>query len=65
VFEHGLGAADKYGTKPSDVFDLLVKECGLKLSTLKGFIKEEAPLSGKEFDVQFYEKINYYFIAHS
>lgn len=65
VFEHGLGAADKYGTKPSDIYNLLVTECGLKLSTLKGFIKEEEALTAEEFDQQFYQKTNYYFIAYS
>ena len=31
VFEHGLGAADHYGTKPEDIYDFLVSECGLSI----------------------------------
>ena len=37
VFEHGLGAADHYGTRPEAVFDLLT-DCALRLSLMKDWI---------------------------
>lgn len=63
VFEHGLGASDKYGTQPADVYELL-SDCGLKLNTLKGWLKEQAPLSLQEFEHQYNARVNYYFIAY-
>ena len=36
VFEHGLGAADHYGTTPRDMNRLLVEEAGLSLFDLDG-----------------------------
>lgn len=36
VFEHGLGAADHYGTTPQDMYRLLVEEAGLSLFDLDG-----------------------------
>ena len=36
VFEHGKGAADAYGTTPSDVFDLLCAQAGLRLYDIDG-----------------------------
>ena len=44
VFEHGLGAADHYGTSPAMVHRLLVGECGLSIFTLDG----HGPLSEDE-----------------
>ncbi|MGB0430380.1 MAG: FkbM family methyltransferase [Bacteroidia bacterium] len=63
VFEHGLGAADKYGTTPDQVYDLLVGKCGMQLGTLKGWLKQQSALSKNEFESQFNQKVNYYFIA--
>jgi hypothetical protein len=34
VFEHGSGAAPAYGTKPQDIFNLLVIEAGLRIFDL-------------------------------
>lgn len=64
VFEHGLGAADKYGTTPTELYEYLVEECDLKLNTLKGWLKESDALAKKEFERQFYQRENYYFIAY-
>jgi hypothetical protein len=63
VFEHGLGASDVYGTQPSDLYDLLT-ECGLKVSLLKRFLRNEKPLTKSEFEKQYFERLNYYFIAY-
>lgn len=63
IFEHGLGAADHYGTKPSQVFEVLNTECGLEINTLKGWLQKQPSLSLSEFEKQFNERLNYYFIA--
>ena len=49
VFEHGLGAADHYGTTPRDMYRLLVEECGLSLFDLDG----DGPFDRSEFERRF------------
>jgi FkbM family methyltransferase len=36
VFEHGVGASERYGTKPEDVFDLLAGELAMRIFDLDG-----------------------------
>lgn len=64
VFEHGLGAADCYGTIPEQVFDLLVGECGLRVSLMKDWLRGDGPLSREGFAAQLHGRLNYYFMAH-
>ncbi len=64
VFEHGLGAADYYGTRPESVYDLLVDQCGLKVSLLPEWLKRRPPLSREGFVAQFDGHANFYFLAH-
>jgi FkbM family methyltransferase len=64
VFEHGAGGANYYGTTPDDVYDLLTKECDLRISLMNNWLRNENSLSRQEFIDQFYQHINYYFIAH-
>lgn len=64
VFEHGMGAADYYGTRPEEVYDFLVTACGLNISLLDSYAKKGTPLTKAELVRQFEERINYYFIAH-
>lgn len=64
IFEHGIGAAPFYNTKPEDVYDLLISY-GLKISTMKNWLKEKPALNRKSFSKQFDKEINYYFIAHA
>jgi FkbM family methyltransferase len=64
VFEHGLGAADCYGTRPEEVYALLCGECGLRLSLLDSWLEGRQALSEDEFCEQFYRGLNYYFVAH-
>lgn len=54
IFEHGRGAADHYGTTPEMIYELLVRECGLKLFRLKDWLDNLTPLSQQEF-VSIYE----------
>lgn len=65
VFEHGLGAADHYGTRPEAVFDLLT-DCGLRLSLMKDWIDSggKDSFSCKQFVEEFEICRNYYFLAH-
>ncbi len=49
VFEHGLGAADHYGTTPLDMHRLLVQEAGLSLFDLDG----NGPFDLAEFQRRF------------
>jgi len=64
VFEHGLGAADCYGTRPEQVYDCLSSRCGLKISTLSSWLDGGSPLTRREFKRQFRRAINFYFVAH-
>ncbi|MBP7821701.1 MAG: FkbM family methyltransferase [Saprospiraceae bacterium] len=63
IFEHGLGAAEFYDSTPLKIYDLLTK-LGLKISTMEGWLKAKKEFSFEEFDRQFYQKVNYYFIAY-
>lgn len=64
VFEHGLGAADFYGTEPEMVFDLFV-DCGLRCFTMEQWLASSgrADLSREEFCNEFRGGRNYYFMA--
>jgi FkbM family methyltransferase len=57
VFEHGAGAADHYGTRPEQVWELLVDELGLRIFDLDG----NGPYGEGEFGESFYagERWNY------
>ena len=65
VFEHGLGAADYYGTDSDDIYELLVLQCGLRLFLMADWLKnsQKAPLTQQAFYEQFRKGKNYYFMA--
>ena len=65
IFEHGLGAADCYGTRPDDIYNLLVTECGLKISLMSTWLSSTAPsyLTHAQFANEFWSHTNYYFMA--
>jgi FkbM family methyltransferase len=66
IFEHGLGGADYYGTNSDDIYKLLVREGGLKISLIEEWLKNgnEDSLQKSEFASQFLKRINYNFLAH-
>ena len=64
VFEHGLGAADYFGVKPDEVYDLLVNVCGLRVSLMDRFLSGCASLSRDAFRRQFHTNKNFYFVAY-
>jgi FkbM family methyltransferase len=65
VFEHGLGAADYYGTRPEDVYDLLTTQCGLRLFIMEEWLKSNGSeyLSRDAFCQEFLSGNNFYFMA--
>lgn len=63
IFEHGLGAADVYGTTPEMVYELLEEECGLQVATMKAYLKGQQGFSKAEFCRHFYDNLDYYFIG--
>lgn len=64
VFEHGLGGSDYYDKRPEDIYQLLSKVCGLRVSLLPQWLKGKQSLSLEAFCDQYYNGKNYYFIAH-
>ena len=64
AFEHGLGAADYYGTKPEDIYDFFRIDCNMNLTLLDLWLTDKKPLDRSEFCSQFYEVLNFYFIAY-
>jgi FkbM family methyltransferase len=63
IFEHGLGASELYGATPEKVFELL-ESCGLRVSLLDRFMKKAPSFTSAEFAKQYYDRLNYYFIAY-
>lgn len=63
LFECGKGASDFYGTQPSDIFQYINQEIGLKIYTLKSFIKQQQALSEAAFVSHFETNKEYYFVA--
>lgn len=59
VFEHGLGAADHYGTTPEVVHELL-SDAGLRIFDLDG----NGPYSSDEFSDAFHANERWNFVAH-
>jgi FkbM family methyltransferase len=63
IFEHGLGASEHYGTTPEALYDLLTEQCHLRVYLLNAYIQKSEPLTKAQFCEQFYQKLNYYFVA--
>jgi FkbM family methyltransferase len=64
VFEFGLGAADFYNSKPNDLYDFLTRECGMHVSTLKGYLDHNQALTEVQFCKMFENGTEYYFVGH-
>lgn len=63
LFEHGRGGADHYGTTPEMVYDLLVGECGLRISLLEDWLEGKPSLDRAGFVAQF-QGLHWNFVAH-
>ncbi|MFZ4522598.1 MAG: FkbM family methyltransferase [Bacteroidales bacterium] len=64
IFEFGLGAADFYNSKPNELHQLITQECGMKISTLKGYLDNNQVLAESQFCKMFESGSEYYFVAH-
>jgi FkbM family methyltransferase len=65
LFEHGLGAADCYGTRPEQVFDVL-SDCGLRVSLMEDWLEHSSTkaFTRTAFAEEFDTGRNFYFLAH-
>jgi FkbM family methyltransferase len=65
IFEHGLGAADYYGTTPADVHRLLCSELGFGIHLINRWLENSTgrSLSLEEFHDEFASGRNFYFMA--
>nr|WP_294906013.1 FkbM family methyltransferase [uncultured Lacibacter sp.] len=63
VFECGLGGTDVYNTTPDDLFSFF-SSMEYKVSLMKDFLKDASALSKHAFEQQYYQKLNYYFVAY-
>lgn len=61
VFEHGPGAADRYGTTSEDVHDLLVGDAGLRIYDLDG----DGPYERSRFADVFASGTRWNWVAHA
>ncbi len=62
VFECGLGGTDVYDTTPEQLYDFF-QEHSYHLSLMKDFLQSKAFFSKQAFAEQYYQKLNYYFVA--
>jgi FkbM family methyltransferase len=63
IFECGLGASDYYNTDPSLLYEYMTQTIGLKIFTLKAFIKNNPPLTQKDFEQCYNKNTEYYYVA--
>lgn len=65
IFEHGLGAANCYGTTPADIFNILNNELGMGICLMSDWLvnKEVSRFSLEAFEDEFNSGRNYYFMA--
>jgi FkbM family methyltransferase len=60
IFEHGRGAAPRYGTGPSDLYRLLCERAGLRIFDMDG----NGPYSAQELERAFEQGTYWNFVAH-
>ncbi len=64
LFEHGRGASEFYGTTPEMVYQLLVDECGLRISHLAGWLAGQAPIDRAALRASYDAGAVWNFLAH-
>lgn len=64
IFEHGLGGSEYYDSTPEKIYQYFDTRA-MHVSTLSGFIKKESSLTSEQLNIQFYKRLNYYFIGHT
>ena len=65
IFEFGLGASDYYGTKPEDIYQILVEECGLNIYKLQDWFKGKPSMNLDDLSKAYNQQGEYYFIAYN
>lgn len=63
IFEHGIGASNHYGATPAKLFDFFAN-VSLRISTLENYLSNKESMTKEAFEKQYYDQLNYYFIAH-
>ncbi len=63
VFEHGLGAADHYGTQPGIIHDLFTGH-DMRISSLNGYLDDEEGFGRERFEHEFHSGRRWMFVAH-
>jgi FkbM family methyltransferase len=63
IFECGLGASDFYGISPTNLYNFITIEIGLKICTLKSYLNNSNALSLSDFNLLYNAQKEYYFIA--
>ena len=61
VLEHGESSSLMFGVSSEDIYDMLVTQCGLRLSLFPDWLSQKQPLTRHEFTSQ---KGCWYFLAH-
>ncbi len=64
VFEHSLDAAQEYGSRPEEIYDLLSEECGLELSLMERWLTGKTPHTREGFCRTVYSRTEFYFFAY-
>ncbi|MEZ4750328.1 MAG: FkbM family methyltransferase [Bdellovibrionota bacterium] len=64
IFQHGLGSAEYYETRPEQLYDLF-GAAGMRVSLMDDWLSGKPPLSRDRFVRQFYKRLNYIFVAHA
>ena len=64
LFQHGIGGSAFYGTLPEHVFDLL-QGCGMRLFTMRKWLQShgKSAMTRAEFEDQYWDQTNYFFLA--
>lgn len=65
IFEHGLGAANCYGTTPADIFNILNNQLGMDIYLMSDWLDNRGGVkfSLESFENEFNSGRNYYFMA--
>lgn len=60
ILEHGSISSMAFGVSSAEIYELLVEKCGLQISTLRGWLHGEPPLTKSKFC----KPDDWYFLAH-
>jgi FkbM family methyltransferase len=63
VFEAGSRSTGQYGVKPDDLYLFVTETLGYELSTMQRWLKRKAAYAREEFDKNWNQGSEYYFIA--